>query len=70
MLCHGRAGISYFVFLLLWFVAVANASPRDEFFDLLVDAWSVEGSFSSPKEILNSQMTGMDFIHHALSEAR
>jgi len=57
-------------FPLLWFVAVANAAPCDEFCDLLVDAWPVEGFFGSPETPLNGQVTGMYFIHHALPEAR
>ena len=51
-------------------MAVANAAPWDEFCDLLVDAWPVEGFFGSPEAPLNAKVTGMYSIHHGLSEAR
>ena len=57
-------------FLLLWFVAVANAALLDEFCEMLADAWPVEGFFGSSEAPLNAQVTGMYFIHHALSEGR
>ena len=53
-------------FLLFWFVAVANAAPWDELCNLLVNAWLVEGFFSSPETPLNTEVTGMYSVYHKL----